>query len=716
MEKLKLHSPDFTQANIAKLAELFPNCVTEVQKDELGRMKDGQKDELGRMKDSQKDELGRMKDEKGGENSSLSLHPSSFQKEPSSLRYAIDFDLLKQELSTSIVEGLQERYQLNWPGKREALLTANAPIAKTLRPCRAESVDFDTTQNLYIEGDNLDALKLLQETYLGKVKMIYIDPPYNTGNDFIYEDDFAENTEAYFERSNQKDEVGNRLVANNESNGRFHSDWLSMMYSRLKLARNLLKDDGVIFISIGDEELHNLRKIGDEIFGENNYRGTISRATGTRMGSGNTKISSELDFMIIYAKSDQFEFYGLPMSDADLKIYDQEDERGRYLTRSLRRTGGENRREDRPTMFYPVQAPDGTLVYPIAPEGWESRWVCSDKKYEELLRTGFIEWKQVKKDGEVRWQVYQKHYIGEALKYASNLWVDVEGNKKATRDLNQLFGGEKVFDHPKPIDVIQKILMISTDKVDKCIVLDFFAGSGTTAHAVIKQNNSDNGQRRFIVVQLPEALSADNKTQQVASKFCEKMSLVKSIAEICKERIRRAGQKIKAENVDKAGIDQLDIGFRVLKVDSSNMKDVYYTPDKLIQGDLEQFTDNIRDDSTPEDLLFQVLLDWGVDLTLPITMERMSGKDEGGRMKDEKGGENSSLNLHPSTFKVFFVDDNALAACFDTDINEAFVKELAARHPLRVVFRDAGFASDSVKINIEQIFKLISPATEIKTL
>ena len=430
-------------------------------------------------------------------------------------------------MSTSVVEEPQERYQLNWPGKREALLIANASIAKTMRPCRAESVDFDSTQNLFIEGDNLDALKLLQETYLNKVKIIYIDPPYNTGKEFIYDDDFSEDTVSYFQRSNQKDEAGNRMIANTEANGRFHSDWLSMMYPRLKLARNLLRDDGVIYISIGDEELHNLRKIGDEIFGENNYRGSISRATGTRMGSGNTKISSELDFIVIYAKSDQFEFYGLPMSDADLKIYDQEDERGQYLTRSLRRTGGENRREDRPTMFYPVQAPDGALVYPIAPEGWEVDGFVVKRHIKSFCEQDLLNGKQVKKNGEVRWQVYQKHYIGEALKYASNLWIDVEGNKKATRDLNQLFAGEKLFDHPKPIDVIKKIIMISTNKEDKCIVLDFFAGSGTTAHAVTKQNSSDNGQRRFIVVQLPEVLSADNQTQQIASKFCEKMSLVK---------------------------------------------------------------------------------------------------------------------------------------------------------------------------------------------
>lgn len=676
MEKLKMHSPNLTETNIDRIRELFPNCITE-GKDESGQIK-----------------------------------------------YAIDFDLLKQELSGQIVEGSQERYQLNWPGKKEALITANSPIAKTLRPCVEESVDFENTKNLFIEGDNLDALKLLQETYLGKVKLMYFDPPYNTGHDFIYEDDFAENSNEYLQKSNQKDGYGNCLVANTESNGRFHSDWLTMLYPRLKLARNLLRDDGVIFISIGDEELHNLRKIGDEIFGEKNYRGTISRVTGTRMGSGNTKISSELDFILIYAKSDQFEFYGLAMCDTDLKIYDQEDEKGQFLTRSLRRTGGENRREDRPTMFYPIKAPDGTMVYPIAPEGWESRWVCSVKKYEELLETGFIEWKQVKKDGEVRWQVYQKHYLGEALKYVSNLWADVEGNKKATRDLNQLFGGEKIFDHPKPIDVIQKILMISTDKKDKCIVLDFFAGSGTTAHAVMKQNSFDNGERRFIVVQLPEALSVDNQTQHVASKFCEKMSLVKSISEICKERIRRAGKKIKEdlkkqkhEKVEPSLLDDpdekpleppnLDIGFRVLKIDTSNMAEIFYTPDLLKSTEMFGSIDNIKPDRTNKDLLFQVLLDWGVDLVLPIRKEKIARKDEKGKKAKKSSTDD---------FEVFFVDENALVACFDDNISDDLVRELANRKPLRVVFKDNGFENDTVKINTEQIFKQLSPNTKVKSI
>ncbi|MDK9716109.1 MAG: site-specific DNA-methyltransferase [Sulfuritalea sp.] len=644
MDKLKMHSPDLIETNIARLADLFPNCVTEAR------------------------------DAKG------------------ELKQAIDFDLLRQELASSIVEGPQERYQLNWPGKREALLTANAPIAKTLRPCRDESVDFDTTQNLFIEGDNLDALKLLQETYLNKVKLIYIDPPYNTGNDFIYEDDFAEDAETYFGRSAQKDESGNRLIANTEANGRFHSDWISMIYPRLKLARNLLRDDGVIFISIGDEEIHNLRRAANEVFGEMNYRGTIARATGTRMGSGNTRISSEIDFIVIYAKSDLYEFQSLPMDDEDVAIYDQQDERGRYLTRSLRRTGGENRREDRPTMYYPIAAPDGQPIYPIAPEGWESRWVCGKEKYEELLRTGLIEWKNVQKEGVSRWQVYQKHYLGEGLKYSSNLWVGVEGNKKATRDLNQIFDGRKVFDHPKPVEVLQRILMIATSAEQECVIMDFFSGSGTTAHAVIKQNCDDKGKRQFIAVQLPEALSSDNKTQQVALEFCDALGKPRTIAEVCKERIRRAGKKIKQDNADKPDIAKLDIGFRVLKIDTSNMREVYYTPDAVTQEVLPGLVDNVRADRSAEDLLFQVLLDWGVDLALPISQQIIAGKT------------------------VFFVDGNALAACFETGIDEGFVKQLAAHKPLRVVFRDAGFVSDSVKINVEQVFKLLSPATEIKTL
>jgi adenine-specific DNA-methyltransferase len=637
MDKLKMHSPNLTQDNIARLRELFPGCVTEAK----------------------------------GANGTVKM--------------AVDFDQLRQELTESIVEGPQERYHLNWPGKREALLTANAPIAKTLRPCREESVDFDTTKNLFIEGDNLDALKLLQETYLGKVKMIYIDPPYYTGNDFIYEDDFGANANEYFERSMQKDEQGNRLVSNSDSNGRFHSDWLSMIYSRLKIARNLLCDEGVIFISIGDEELFSLKSVCDEIFGESNYRGAISRATGTRMGSGNQKISSEFDYILIYSRTGHFEFNPLPMGEDDLSIYDQEDSKGRYLLRSLRRTGGENRREDRPTMYFPVYAPDGTAVYPLAPEGWESRWVCSKAKYDEMCNDDLIEWKKVKKGKDNRWQVYQKHYIGEALKYASNNWSDIDGNKKATREVNELFDGKKVFDHPKPLSLLTKIIQISTKKSNSDIVLDFFAGSGTTAHSVVNSNHCDGGNRRYILIQLPEELSENNKAQAVAFKFCKDHGLEATVASISKERIRRVIKKMPSKEKDRSG-------FRCLKIAPSNMADVFYSPDALEKSNLDLFVDNIKPDRTPEDLLFQVMLDWGVDLALHIAQRTIQGKD------------------------VFFVDSNALAACFDAQggVDEAFVKELAKEQPLRVVFRDAGFKDSAVKINVEQIFKLLSPVTEVK--
>lgn len=428
MEKLKLHTPNLTAENIEKLAALFPNCVTET------------------------------KDEKTGQ-----------------LKRAIDFDQLRQELSDHIVEGPRERYHLDWPGKREALLAANAPIAKTLRPCREESVDFDTTKNLFIEGDNLDALKLLQETYLGKVRLIYIDPPYNTGSDFIYEDDYSDDISSYLFRSNQLDEFGGRMVATTESNGRFHSDWLSMIFPRLKLARNLLSDDGAIFISIDDGELSALKQICDEVFGAANYCGMVSRATGTRMGDGDRALASELDYILVYSKSAETVFSGLSMTKAEIAIYDQQDAKGRYLTRSLRRTGGENRREDRPTMFFPLTAPDGTQIYPIAPAAYVSRWVCGKEAYKRLNEDGLIEWKKVVKDGEEKWQVYQKHYLGSGEKQPSNLWSEGEGNKKATKDLNALFDNRKVFDHPKPIGLLQRIIAIATEPDKGHIVVDFWA-------------------------------------------------------------------------------------------------------------------------------------------------------------------------------------------------------------------------------------------------
>lgn len=625
MEKLNLHSPDFTQANIAKLAELFPNCVTEI------READG------------------------------------------TLKQAIDFDQLRQELSTSVVEGPQERYQLNWPGKREALLTANAPIAKTLRPCREESVDFDTTQNLFIEGDNLDALKLLQETYLGKVKMIYIDPPYNTGNDFIYNDDFAEDTESFLTRSNQKDEAGNRFMANIESNGRFHSDWLSMMYARLKLARNLLRVDGVIFISIDDNEQANLKRLCDEVFGEDNFISNIIWEKKFAPQNDDKYITTTHDYILIYSR----EKYSLvtnllPRSESALKKFKNPDNDLRGVWTS----GDLTSKTKAAGHSYPVVSPSGATHFPPAGR----QWAPSLDTFNKWLEENRI-WFGANGDNVPRIKQFLNEIQDGVVPMSIWKHEDVGHNQSATQDLKRIFDGSSLFDSPKPSTLLHRVLYLTSTSDD--IILDFFSGSATTAHAVMQLNAEDGGNRKFIMVQLPEV--CDEKSEAYKAGY-------KTIAEIGKERIRRAGNKIKTENADKEGIEQLDIGFRVLKIDSSNMKDVYYTPDKVNQDDLFTLVDNIREGRSSEDLLFQVLLDWGVDLTLPITQETIAGKT------------------------VLFVDDNALAACFDEDINEAFVKELAARHPLRVVFRDAGFISDSVKINTEQIFKLISPNSEIKTI
>lgn len=649
MEKLKLHSPDLTQENIAKLAELFPNCVTETQ------------------------------------------------AEDGKLTRAIDFDQLRQELSTAIVEGPQERYQLNWPGKREALLTANAPIAKTLRPCREESVDFDTTQNLFIEGDNLDALKLLQETYLNKVKMIYIDPPYNTGKDFLYEDDFADDVEAYFVRSNQKNEIGHRLMTNTEANGRFHSDWLSMLYSRLKLARNLLRDDGVIFFSIDENEATNLRKICDEIFGEQNFVAAIANTNNPKGRSDDKFIATAHEYVFVVAKNiNELNLGGFDAEENITKRYNKTDNTGRrYREIDLRKTGDADRREDRPQMFYYFyyspknetirvsKEKDGhageTEIIPLRDDNVEGRW-----------RWGFDTAKIKLADLIVRfmpnrgiWGVFERDYLDDRpLVKSTSSWTFKDVNsERGSEQFIELGFKKEIFPRPKPLGTLDRVLRLGSTHGSDDLVLDFFCGSATTAHAVMALNAEDGGKRKFIMVQLPEACDENSEAFKAG---------YKSIAEISKERIRRAGKRIKTENALTA--PNLDIGFRVLKIDSSNMKDVYYAPDAVKQGDLLAQVNNIREDRTVEDLLFQVLLDWGVDLALPITQETIAGK------------------------QVFFVDGNALAACFETGINEEFVKALAARHPLRAVFRDAGFGSDSVKINIEQIFKLISPTTEVKSI
>lgn len=628
MEKMKMQSPDATVGNVAKIAALFPQCVTE----RIG--KDG--------------------------------HPE----------LAVDFDKLREELSADALESGEERYQFTWPDKKASGRLANTPTTMTLRPCPEESVNFDNTQNLYIEGDNLEVLKILRENYLGAVKMIYIDPPYNTGNDFVYNDDFAQGRDEYEAGNGAFDAEGNQMLdpmqRNTEANGRFHTDWLNMIYPRLKVARELLSDDGVIFISIDDNEVENLKKRCNEVFGESNFLTCITRSTGTPTGGGFDGLVNELDYILVYSKKSQFAtINGLPMSEDDSAIYDQTDNKGRYLTRSLRRTGGEDRREDRPTMYYGLKAPDGTIVFPKGPTGYDSRWICGEPKYKELEANGLIEWKQ---NREEKWVPYQKFYLENRIKAPGNLWTDVEGNKKATRDIRTIFDSDKVFDFPKPIGVLAKIITIGAES--DSIILDFFSGSATTAHAVMKLNAEDGGHRKFIMVQLPEV--TDEKSEARKAGYA-------NICEIGKERIRRAGKKVKEE----AGLQgqDLDIGFRVLKLDSSNMEDVYYTPDDLTEQTLFNSVDNVKPDRTPLDLLFQVLPELNIELSARIEEKEVHGK------------------------KVFMVNGDQLIATFDTDVNESTITEIAKLRPIYFVMRDASAENDNVLDNFEQIFKHYSPDT-----
>ena len=629
MEKLKMHSPNLTQDNIARIRELFPNCVTEAK----------------------------------GEDGAVKL--------------TVDFDQLRQELADSIVEGSQERYHLNWPGKREAMLSANSPIAKTLRPAREESENFDATQNLFIEGDNLEALKLLQETYLGKVKLIYIDPPYNTGSDFVYSDDYAENTNEFLIRSNQVDSVGGRLVVNSESNGRFHSDWLSMMYSRLRLARNLLKENGAIFVSIDDHERDNLKRILDEVFGESNFLGSIIWRKKASPDARST-IGSVHDYILAYVRNGdnpKASIGKMSLSEKRRASFTNPDNDPRGPWASVDMTGMIGRATK--DQFFKVTLPSGRELGP--PEG--RSWGLIEKTFDALKADKRI-WFGLGGDNVPRVKQFLSESEGQTV---PTYWGfdEVGSNEDATNELLELFKKPKLFDTPKPTALIERVIEIATKKDRGDIVLDFFAGSCTTAHATLKSNAKDGGNRKYIMVQI------DDSTDETSEAF---KAGYKTIAEISKERIRRAGQKV----LEGACHDDWskDAGIRVLKIDTSNMADVYYSPDSIDKGNLDLFVDNIKSDRNPEDLLFQVMLDWGVDLALPIAKQSIQGKD------------------------VFFVDGNVLAACFDASgsIDEAFVKELANQQPLRVVFRDAGYKDSAAKINVEQIFKLLSPATEVKCI
>ena len=632
MDKLKMHSLDVIGSNIEKIQQLFPNCVTE----RLG--KDG------------KPEL------------------------------AIDFEKLQAELSNDIIGEGEERYQFTWPDKRAANRLANTPTTMTLRPCREESVDFDHTQNLYIEGDNLDVLKALRETYLGKVKMIYIDPPYNTGNDFVYNDDFAQSRDEFEETSGLFDDEGNQTIdpmqRNTESNGRFHTDWLNMIYPRLKVARDLLSDDGVIFISIDDNEVENLRKICDEIFGSENHIETVVWKNKYGAGAKTVGFISAHEYVLVYSKNTitdlTCEFIG-----EEREKYNKKDskfnQRGPYRTQPLMT----NSLGDRPNLMYSVFY-NGVEIKP------RKQWVWSKERMEDAIANDNVEF-SLQKDGS--YTVRSKSYLyDENGKIRRGKPVSVMNGpftQDGTQEVRNLFDAKSVFDFTKPSELIKFFigLEINGNNSRDYIILDFFSGSATTAHAVMQLNAEDGGNRKFIMVQLPE------KTDETSEAY---KAGYKNICEIGKERIRRAGQKIKEENKDKEGIEKLDIGFRVLKLDSSNMEEVYYTPHDFDVHSL--FNENVKADRTGEDLLFQVLLDLGIELSAKIETRQIAGKT------------------------VHLVDDNYLVACFDRDVTEAAIKEIAELHPVYFVMRDASAANDNVIDNFEQIFKVYSEDTVRKIL
>lgn len=649
MDKLKMMSMDKVQGNIEKIRALFPNAVTEVLRDGKPTL-------------------------------------------------AVDFDVLKQELADTLIDDRELRYQFTWPDKQKSILLANTPINKTLRPCKEESVDFDTTQNLYIEGDNLEVLKLLQETYLGKIKMIYIDPPYNTGNDFVYNDDFSQDSEEYKENSGQFDEQGNRLFQNTESNGRFHTDWLNMIYPRLRLAKDLLSDDGVIFISIDDNEVENLKKVCSEIFGLDNFLAEFPRVT-KRGGKSTETYAKNHDYILSYCKNINFvRINGIAHIDSGFKFKDEFfDQRGAY---KLNQTLDYNTLQYNKTMDYEIQI-DGKVYVPggdldlqkqrhsgkHGKHDWVWRW--SKKLFEFGYKNGWIE---ISKSG----RIYTKTYLNATINKDSNdnylikygertkpistmdFTENVYSNDNSNKEITNLMGSA-LFDYVKPTSLVKMLMTTCAEQND--IILDFFSGSATTAHAVMQLNAEDGGNRKFIMVQLPEP--CDEKSEAYKAGY-------KNICEIGKERIRRAGKKIKDENGEKA--QNLDVGFRVLKLDSSNMKDVYYKPEEYSQILLGDMQDNIKPDRTALDLLFQVMLELGKPLSAKITQKVIADKN------------------------LFNVDDGDLIACFEDNITTEIVTEIAKAKPLYAVFRDSGLSSDSVAANFEQIFATYSPNTKRKVL
>ena len=599
---------------------------------------------------------------------------------------AINFELLKQMLSPDVVEG-NERYEFTWVGKKAAIVEANQPIRKTLRPCKEESKDWDTTENLYIEGDNLEVLKLLQESYLGKVKMIYIDPPYNTGNDFIYADDFMHSQEQENQQMGMYDEDGDRLFKNTDTNGRFHSDWCSMIYSRLHLAKNLLTDDGVIFISIDDSEVKNLKNICDEVFGAANFVAQLIWQNKKGGGNDSTHIAIEHEYILTYAKNIALlgEFYE-SYSDDYIKRYKEEDNIGRFFWDTFKRKAGKQ--------YYPITCPDGTVLE-YDEDGNAISWLRSKARFDSDIAAGEI---RIIKIGE-KWSVQFKQRIplGKTPRsiFTTETVIDDRGTTSTgASDVYDYFKKD-VFSNPKPVELIRFLLGFGLGEND--IVLDFFSGSGTTAEAVMR-SNLEGGKNKFILVQLPENIdplvnSSSANAKRVAENavsVLDEMEHPHLLTELAKERIRRAGEKIKSESPLTTA--DLDVGFRVLKLDDTNMKDVYYAPDDYDQGLLAGLESNIKDDRTDLDLLFGCLLDWGLPLSMPYSSEQIDG------------------------CTVHTYNDGDLIACFDENVPESVVEKIAKRQPLRVVFRDSGFANSPAKINVTEIFKLLAPDTRVKVI
>ena len=613
-----MQTTNIVDENIKRIGELFPNCLTE-RLDENGR-------------------------------------PET----------AIDFDLLRQELSKSIVEGPEERYQFTWPDKRNAIRLANAPTTDTLRPCREESVDFDTTQNLYIEGDNLQVLKLLRENYLGKVKMVYIDPPYNTGNDFVYNDNFVQSAGEYIHNSGQEDEEGNRLVANTESNGRFHTDWLNMIYPRLKVAKDLLSEDGVIFISIDDNELENLKKLCNEVYGEHNFIANIIWQHSIQPKGYLDTFSVHHNHILLYKKN-TYKLVPQARKEEDNIAYSNPDNDPNGPWRS----GDVRNALYRPNLIYDIVSPSGKIIKPC-----ENGWRWSKETVEEKIKTGEIIFSS--DETRIIRKIYLKNLEGRA---PETIWFgkEVGTTRDGVGELKALFG-KTPFDTPKPVNLLKKILSFCDEKEYR--VLDFFSGSATTAHAVMQLNAEDGGNRKFIMVQLPEA--TDEKSEAYKAGY-------NNICEIGKERIRRAGKKILEEQQAKQADlfsgekKPLDIGFRVLKLDNSNMQDVYYSPEQFNENLL--FEDNIKPDRTEEDLLFQAMIELGIELSAKIEKQELAGKT------------------------VWSVANGYLMACFDTDVNETTITEIARQKPYYFVMRDSSLTTDNVADNFEQIWEEYSKET-----